>query len=288
MLQFLTVNYYSSKLINKLLISLKDLSISHKVIIVNNSPEDRDIHNLTYPSLEIIETDRNLGFGRACNLGLAKIYSRSVSDLVWLINPDAYFEKDDLLKIPVLLPMLSSYPILGTIIYDEKSNLTFNGGIFCPIRGIIREDKIISNENIRPTKWVSGCSLILNLQYFNECPNFDRDFFLYYEDFEFCQRYNKLGYDIVICSQIKVIHHTSSITSKLTNKLTQEIYSYLLALLKHSTKVSLVYRLLRIILVGIVETITLNNRGKAKLEGVKQFIQFYLEHSLGWKVQRDY
>ncbi len=288
MLQFLTVNYYSSKLIDKLLISLQDLSIPHRVIIVNNSPEDRDIYDLTYSDLEVIETDRNLGFGGACNLGLAKIYSRSVSDLVWLINPDAYFEKDDLVKIPLLLPLFSSYPILGTIIYDEKGHLTFSGGIFCPIRGIIREEKTMFNENIKPTQWVSGCSLILNLQYFNECPIFDRDFFLYYEDFDFCRRYNKLGYDIAICSQIKVIHHTSSITSNLTNKLTQEIYSYLLALLKHSTKFSLFYRLLRIILVGNVESITLNNLGKAKLQGIRQFIRFYLEHSLGWKVQRDY
>lgn len=282
-LQFLTVNYYSAKLINKLLSSLENLSIDHRVIVVNNSPEDQSIHNLIYPNLEIIEAHSNLGFGRACNLALTKIYRQSPTDLVWLINPDAYFEREDITKIPDLLALLTSCPILGTVIYDNNYNLTFSGGKFDYFWGTITEEKAQFSESIKPTQWVSGCSLIINLLYFNQCPNFDGDFFLYYEDFEFCRRYNKLGYGVGICSQIKVIHHRSSITNNLSDKLSLEIYSYLLALLKQGSKVSLFYRLFRIILIAIL----FNNQGRVKLQAVKKFIRFYLAHSLGWRVQRD-
>ncbi len=278
-LQFLIVNYYAGDLIAQFLISLRGLSIKHGVTVVNNSPGDRSIQNLNYPNLEIIEAGSNLGFGRACNLGLYSIYTRSVANVVWLVNPDAYFLAEDIVKIPDLLTAIAPYPIVGTAIYDEGGALSFSGGKFDRFWGTIGEEKTEKAVTITPIEWVSGCSMILNLGHFPECPQFDEDFFLYYEDFEFCQRYRHQGYAVVISHQVKVIHHRSSLTSKLPNKLSHEIFSYLLALYKQSSKFSLYYRLIRISIKSIGQILVLHPQGIEKLKGVKKFIQFCLAHS---------
>lgn len=272
-LYFLTVNYYSVSLIRRLLDSIENLAIPYHVIVVNNSPTDGEVKNLDYSYLEIIETGSNLGFGCACNRGLELIFKRSSGATVWLINPDAYFLPEDLTKIPHTLITIKSFPIVGTVIYNQEQNLTFSGGNFHHFSGTITAETKLFEKPIKPTSWVSGCSMILNLSCFKECPQFDKDFFLYYEDFEFCQRYNKLGYQVVICSQIKVIHQTSSITKQMKEeKITQEIYSYLLALTKQGITVGLVYRLIRICLVSIGQLVNHPKQAAAKLKGVKQFL----------------
>jgi GT2 family glycosyltransferase len=69
MIYFLTVNYYSTNLITKLLDSLPSCcNDSYKIIIINNSPDDNSIYQLKNQSTIIIEAENNLGFGGGCNL----------------------------------------------------------------------------------------------------------------------------------------------------------------------------------------------------------------------------
>ncbi|WP_375339737.1 glycosyltransferase family 2 protein, partial [Okeania hirsuta] len=94
--------------------------------------------------------------------------------------------------------------------------------------------------------------MLINLKNFEKCPQFDEDYFLYYEDFDFCRRYAKQGHEIAITQKISVVHQPSSITNKNPElKLEHSIYSYLLSLEKHTSKLVLIYRLLRITMVAL-------------------------------------
>ncbi|MFN3361578.1 MAG: glycosyltransferase family 2 protein [Pseudanabaenaceae cyanobacterium] len=267
MLYFLTVNYYAAPLISKLLQSLANLTLKHQVIVVNNSPWDEGIKQLQYPCLEVIETGANLGFGGACNVGLELIYARSPQATVWLINPDAYF--DDVAALGEILPNLQAYPIVGTYIYDPQGKLIFSGGKFRRWWGVIVEETEAKSELIRATDWVSGGSMIINLAHFPICPLFDRSYFLYYEDFDFCRRYAPC----YICRALQVIHAKSSLTSQLNQaKVSQEIYSYLLTLARHTPPPVLWYRLCRIILVSLWQILRNFPQGHGKLKGVIAFL----------------
>lgn len=227
------------------------------MIIVNNSPDESSIYRLKSDSVIIIESGENLGFGRACNLGLNWIYEQNPQAIIWLINPDAYLPENSLKKAYKFLKKYPEVSILGTTVYEPDGKIWFGGGQFNPKNGTIIEIKGLSPELEEAPyismDWVTGCSLMLNLRNFTVCPKFDEDYFLYYEDFDFCQRYAKQGHKIGLTQEIPVIHQPSSITSNNPDlKLQHSIYSYLLSLKKHTHPSVLIYRLTRITLTSLI------------------------------------
>lgn len=253
----LTVNYYSTSYLEKLIASIQfDRALVEALIIVNNSPDDRSIYSLQTDWVIILESGENLGFGKACNLGLKWIGDRSPNSLVWLINPDAYLLADSLPQAAQFLTKNPDISILGTTVLEPSAKVWFGGGIFNAQKGIIQAKEFLPEEDwereLLPTEWVSGCSMLINLKKFSTLPQFDGDYFLYYEDFDFCRRYLKEGHKIALTPQIAVIHQPSSITSQNSDLQRQYgIYSYLLSLEKHTSKSVLFYRLFRITLVSL-------------------------------------
>ncbi|HAN73965.1 MAG TPA: glycosyl transferase [Planktothrix sp. UBA10369] len=284
MIYSITVNYYSTELIQRLINSLVETlhetslhGINYQVIIINNSLDDVSIHQLKSPSILVLDAPENIGFGRACNIGLNWVYQQDSQAIVWLINPDAYLSKNTLSQA---VDFFKSYPelsILGTVIYNSKGELEFTGGQFNPKTGIIKVcnqlSETLQNQPYQLTEWVSGCSLLVNFKNFKECPQFDPQYFLYYEDFDFCLRYRNQGHQIGITAQIQVFHQTSSITQRNPNlKLQYSIYSYLLSLYKHTSKVILLYWLFRISFIGLITLLITPKKSWYKLKGVVNFI----------------
>lgn len=251
MIYFLTVNYYSTNLVTKLINSIQaSKNISHKIVIVNNSPEDNSIHLLSSESVLIIEAGSNLGFGSACNLGLNWIYVQDNQAIVWLINPDTYIVEPVLDKVALFFISHSHLSIVGTVIYTPNKKVWFASGKFIPATGAILNQDFLTNFDTEYSycDWVSACSLLINLRRFPECPQFDPAYFLYYEDFDFCRRYANQGHLIAVTKQLSVIHQPSSITNKnIFKKIQHSTYSYLITLEKYTTKLILLIRLTRLI-----------------------------------------
>ncbi|NEQ36813.1 MAG: glycosyltransferase family 2 protein [Okeania sp. SIO3I5] len=272
---FLTVNYYSTELIKKLINSIQLTShLFQKIIIINNSTDDNSIYQLQSNTIIIINSETNLGYGKACNLGLNWIYTQNPQAIVWLINPDAYLLPDSLEKAHHFLAKNPEISILGTTVYEPTGKIWFGGGKFIPETGKIIANEFISNTEKSTTDWVTGCSMLINLKKFENCPQFDQDYFLYYEDFDFCRRYVKQGHKIAIAKTISIVHQPSSITNKNPElKLEYSIYSYLLSLEKHTNKSVLIYRLLRITIVALFYLPINYKIASIKLKAIRKFIR---------------
>ncbi len=301
MIYFLTVNYYSTELITKLLTSIKD-DVYYQFIIVNNSPDDHSIYQLQKDNVIIIPSPENLGFGGGCNLGLNWIYNQNNQGIVWLINPDTYFTNNCLEKVQEILTLNPQISITGTIIYTPDHKIWFAGGIFNPNTGeilpvnnplqlLLRREFYppqppVEREFVPPllqeescyisTQWITGCSMILNLRNLPECPYFDTAYFLYYEDFDFCMRYGKLGHMIVLLTNISIVHQPSSITSKnVYNQLKYSSYSYLLTLQKYTNKYVLFVRIIKMLLLGLILLPFKPNYALGKFQGILSYILKY-------------
>ncbi|MGQ9865581.1 MAG: glycosyltransferase family 2 protein [Pseudanabaenaceae cyanobacterium] len=237
-MRFLTVNYQSVPEIRRLLASIAQVPGAHELWIVDNAQEGEALATLTAANVRCVLLDAggNLGFGRACNLGLQRLWAEGRSP-VWLINPDAWLGVNALAPIAAVL---GKAPILGTTLQDEQGNCRFAGGRYAPHSGRIWEAPSNSPQ------WLSGASLVLDLARFRQCPTFDPDFFLYYEDFEFCQRYQRQGYPLHLVAA-PVYHAPSTITGRTPSaKIRWQTRSYLLALHKVGPPGALLYRLGRI------------------------------------------
>lgn len=276
MIYFLTVNYYSTNLVTKLIGSIQsNQDIPYKIVIVNNSPEDDSIYLLKSESVFIIEAGNNLGYGSACNLGLNWIYAQESQAIIWIINPDAYLIKTFVENVDLFFANCPEVSIVGTTIYTPNAEVWFASGYFnCTTGTIWAEKTLANNKDYTICDWVSGCSLLINLYKFCECPQFDSTYFLYYEDFDFCRRYASLGHVIAVTNQLNVVHQPSTITNRnIFNKIKYSTYSYLLTLEKYTSKLVLVLRFTRLIFHALVLMLGQPKVAFGKLYGVFLYLR---------------
>lgn len=249
MLYFLTINYYSTDLLGQLLQSIKRLAspISYGVIIVNNSPDDESVYRLqqAFENITVLTATKNLGFGGGCNLGLEHIYKQDQKAWVWLINPDAILVPQAVSYIQDCFKLRPRLSILGTRIRASAEDIWFAQGRFNWWTGSLKHR--LSNADtsehpvrVLPSRWVSGCSMIFNLQQFDSCPLFDLNFFLDYEDIEICERFYRQGHIVGVTQAILVNHAVSAITHRNRQaKFRHATFSKLYFLYKHGSWIAL-------------------------------------------------
>lgn len=289
-LYFLIVNYNSSSFVTRLINSLhQPHQEKYQIVIINNSVADQNIFNLESDSIKIIEPEKNMGFGRACNIGLNWIYQQHNQAIVWLINPDTYFDLKKKAKISPINQAISFFKaqpqisILGTIVYNSQGEITSAGGNFIPstaaLSTITSLPKNLKEDYIK-TDWVSGCSLLINLAKFSKCPNFDPRYFLYYEDLDFCLRYGQQGHQIAVTSLLKIFHDTSSITNRnLIQKYQHITHSYLIHIEKYGSLMIFILTNIRISSNTIRLIILKPKQGLGKLIGIYSYWKTRLTNS---------
>jgi len=157
--------------------------------------------------LVIIENKENLGFAGGNNIGI-KYALNCGADYIWLLNNDTVVEKDTLESSILLAERLKAerQEKVGLIsskiyCYKDRTMVQYNGGK--PFyKGI--PDK--EGELPRSVKFAPCCSLLINRKLLEEIGLLNEDYFLYYEDTEFCTRTLKAGWTIWYNPYSKVYH----------------------------------------------------------------------------------
>ncbi|ARV60992.1 glycosyl transferase [Nostocales cyanobacterium HT-58-2] len=284
MIYFLVINYYSTNLIKKLIHSLPSFqNHDYKIVIVNNSPDDDSIYHLKNEDILIFNADTNLGFSGGCNLGITWIYNQDSQGIIWIINPDAYLEDENILdKVHLFFKMYPKISILGTIVHTPTGKIWFAGGRFIPSTGAISTQDLLTHTDADyvPCDWITGCSFIINLANFDECPQFDIAYFLYYEDFDFCRRYANQGHLIAVTKQFGVLHQPSLITNRYVfRKIKNSTSGYLLSLDRYTNSLILNLRLIRLICYALVLIFVKPQVAFGKLTGVLMYWRHRAIHS---------
>ena len=279
MIYFVVVNYYSTELIKNLIKSIQsNIQEPYQLIIVNNSSLDTSINQLINHSILILNSKENLGFGVGCNTAIEYIYNIDPQALIWLINPDTTLHKNADRYILECLRKYPSVAILGTQIQDSNSKLWFSSGEFNKWTGNLKHkyQNLVTSQRtigIMNSRWVCGCSLIINLTQFDHCPQFDNSYFLYAEDADLCERYYQKNYHIAITNHILVTHQVSSIIGKdQKNMYSHYTFSRLYFLQQHSTQLGLLtYVIYTLIKIGLLLPINLPI-ALGRWQGFKKFL----------------
>jgi GT2 family glycosyltransferase len=255
----------------------------YELLIINNSPEESAVHQLAGDNIRILEAGGNLGFGQGCNLGIRDVWQRDRQGLVWLINPDATLDQGADQHIQQCFLENSAIAILGTKIRSSEGDIWFTEGTFNPWIGSLKHRNQATQSATqlgdqsaltRPVQWVTGCSFIINLSQFQKQPEFDKDYFLYAEDADFCLRYAKQGHSIAVTNKALVGHRVSSIIGR--NQLSMyKNYTFgrLLLLKKHGTILGLSTYLIYSLIIAILYLPIKTDQSRGRLQGMKQFLQ---------------
>jgi len=192
-----------------------------EVILIDNGSKEpfgyaRDIKN-KFGELKIIPifNKENLGFAGGNNQGI-KIALERGSDYILLLNNDTTVESDFLKKLIEVGEKNKSYGIFGAVIYysDEPEKIWFAGGKFNWPK--TRGSHIFSkpNDELKKVDYITGCCLLIKKKVVEQIGLLSEDYFLYYEDGDWCLRAQKVGYRCGLVSSAKIYHKQSRSTQE--------------------------------------------------------------------------
>ncbi|HFQ80554.1 MAG TPA: glycosyltransferase family 2 protein [Desulfobacterales bacterium] len=211
------VNYYSWQLVCRCIESLNNhLKRDFKVIVVDNSdePEGADI-TTQHPEIELITAKVNRGFAAGCNLGIKRALEGE-SDYVLLLNPDTRVDGDFLSAMIGLLEQNSTIGMAGPkIVNDTPQRELWNGGgrlnwFAGGTRTIVGANS--SEQEVFEVSFLSGCVLLLRAEAVRDVGLLAEDYFLYFEDTDYVQRFLNRGWQVVYTPGAVVIHSASATT----------------------------------------------------------------------------
>tara|TARA_Y100000816_G_C26095042_1_gene579291 strand:+ start:1124 stop:2026 length:903 start_codon:yes stop_codon:yes gene_type:complete len=200
---------------------LRSIDNSIKILIIENS--DNFIHEKSilskFPNVEIKCTGNNLGYGKGNNYGLELVKTK----YALILNPDVVCEQNFFNNIGNVIEEAKNFSVIGCQYLNDK---VFMPAGFFDEKKNIQFKRDFQNNNINSlhkVEWVTGCSMLINLQKFENRKIFDENFFLYFEEVDLCKSIIKKGDNIYTSQKLK-IHHLgfkSSVENKTddTNKL---------------------------------------------------------------------
>lgn len=213
-LSVVIVNFNSKRYLERCIASLygstKD-RLGLEVIVINNDKrESLDFLKELFPKVRMLDNWENKGLAASWNLG------RSVSqgDLLWFLNPDTEILADNIDKIASEFESDPDLAVVGPRLVDKSGSVQEWGAgrkvslsdIILNNLGVIRSRKVWESERKILVDWVSGAAIFVRKDHFDLVGGFDEDFFLYFEDVDFCQRIRNNGKKVAYFPEFKVRH----------------------------------------------------------------------------------
>lgn len=244
-------------------------NISYEIIVVDNNSESRDIENLNtlFPEVKLLLLDNNYGFSYANNIGM----KLSKGKCILLLNPDIIINDDSINILYSELIKYSKTAVTGPVQIKPNEGIEYYYTFFPSVYsrfmqefGMYMKAKLMKkriynflDENIKAGKpfkvdWVMGSCMMFKREIFDITNGFNEAFFLFEEETEWQYRISKLGYEIYMIPDAKVIHNHHSSTSKI-GKMFVLFQEYRSRIIFDLTRNDIVFNLIRrlILLISI-------------------------------------
>lgn len=226
---------------------------NYHIVVVDNSSSDDSLEKIKqrYPANIYIESNINLGFGRANNLGINHAFLLH-AEYCWILNSDTVVEKSSLRYLVRTMEKDKRLGAAGSSLmeYDEIDKIQAMGGGRCWEKiGITTTYK----EQEDFLEHITGASFFVKSSVMKEIGCFDKNFFFFMEDTDLSIRIRKKGYRLGLCPQSLVYHKGGSSfqATRGEKNINSELYyfeSLGIFMKKHSNLFYLLIRLLLMIL----------------------------------------
>lgn len=203
------------------------IGLEIQAVVIDNAsgdaPEVADAvqHNNWGDWVSVLVSPRNGGFGYGNNLGIKVACSTRRPDYIYLMNPDAQVRSG---AIAALVRFLEAHPevgIAGSSFEDRDGsewpiafrfpgllselNSGLNIGL---VSQLLRrwETARTMTKTPQPTDWICGASMMIRPAVFDAIGGFDENYFLYFEETDFCYRARQAGHATWYVPESRVMH----------------------------------------------------------------------------------
>ncbi len=186
------------------------------VVVDNGSPPNSLVAKLNkIPNLRLVRNRQNKGFARAVNIGADGFNG----EWLLLLNPDITVGEGFLDRIIDVGEDHRSrhvnQGVIGFGMLDPEGTVQPSTGPFPSLINTIFRRFLprrfrkyhLSIPMDGKVDWASGCCLLVTKACWSALGRFDPDFFLYYEDVDFCQRAVKGGWRVGLDKSVTAVHH---------------------------------------------------------------------------------
>ena len=212
------VSYQSAAVLEPCLSALERAAPRRGVTIrvVDNASTDSSVAIATarLGAGAVIARPANRGFGAGVNAGLAALDTPYVA----VLNPDVRIPAGALDALAERMDTLPRTGLLAPRVVGDDGRIEHTVGRFPTVArerahalGLDRLPGIEGRRAALPTgcvpvDWVSGCAWLLRREAVREVGPLDEDYFMYYEDVDFCRRLHDAGWGVMACPEPLVIH----------------------------------------------------------------------------------
>lgn len=216
-------------------LKIKNNNFKYQIILVDNGSPDQslEIFKAKYQknkSVKILETKSNLGYAGGNNFGI-KYALKNKFDYLMLLNNDVLVDPNFLQN---LINQTTNYDLVGPKIYfapgyeyhHDRYSKKERGKVIWSVGGKVDWNNIygsnlgidevdhgqfdLKNEQI---DFISGCCLMAKREVFQKLKGLDDQYFMYFEDVDFCQRAKLNNFKMAYIPE-SVIWHINSGSTK--------------------------------------------------------------------------
>lgn len=183
----------------------------------NKMPKDT---TSKYP-LVFIQSGDNLGFAGGNNIGIRYTMAKNDFEYIWLLNNDTVIKKDALKKL-VEFAEKNYTGISGSVLmyYDSPNTVQAYGGHINKFFGTSHH--ILKKEQIKDKlDYIVGASFLINKRVIEKIGLLPEDYFLYYEEVDYCFNARKNGFSLAVVLD-SVVHHKEGQSTGANKKLKSE------------------------------------------------------------------
>lgn len=153
-------------------------------------------------NIKYVKMNGNAGYAGACNEG-AKV---TRGEFILFLNQDAQITEEHLHHLVSKLledPAIAVIqPLINPLLEEDASHVNI-GGTIAPCGVPLSPHSKVSEDGLLKVFYACGAIFLVRRKVFDEIGGFDSDYFMYYEDVDFCWRARLNGYKVFcdLCSR---------------------------------------------------------------------------------------
>lgn len=210
----------------------KSITKKEKVIIVDNFSNDHSMEkiqkSILYPWVAFMPQETNRGYAAGNNAAIKEALSWETPPKYFIImNPDTIPFKDTVSKLIDFMDKNPKAGIAGSQLVDpdgtkQGSSFRFpsisseveSGFRIGLLTKLLSERKVSReySENPQRTDWVSGACFVIRTEVFQQIGLLDEDYFLYFEEVDFCYRAHLAGWQSWLVPDSRIVHFSGQST----------------------------------------------------------------------------
>lgn len=218
-----TVNFNQPKITEDLLRSLEEVNTysNLEIIVVDNGSKPDPVPGwiARYPRVKFVRSDQNTGFAGGNNIGI----KHTSGEYLFLINNDTEVTAD---LIGKLVATMEANPKIGMIspkihYFDQPGMLQYTG--YTPMNyytarnaciGQFEQDRGQYDSLSGVTGYAHGAAMMIRREALEKAGVMAENYFLYYEELDWCERIRNAGYEIHVDLSALIYHKESVAVGK--------------------------------------------------------------------------